>query len=165
MKILNLTLHANWIELNWIIIQFNWIQIEWMIFKFNRKKRKENWWKSCWKFTCEYCVGKKTLKKTQIQKYAIPCLFTWQWAKQIRVWNHPSDDNNLWNLKLSHLNQFRWIIITKNWFLKCVLFFDSMLNVNIQNIMIRNPTFSILVVHITYTLLDYHWTKLGGTHF
>jgi hypothetical protein len=48
-------------------------------------------------------------KKKYIQEYTIPCLFTWEWPKQI--WNYSSDDYDLWNLKLSYLNQFWWIII------------------------------------------------------
>jgi hypothetical protein len=79
MKILNLTLHANWIEfdiackLNWIwIVHWNSIQFRLIELYLNlielysnsiEKKWNENWWKSCWKFACEYCVGKKTLKR------------------------------------------------------------------------------------------------------
>jgi hypothetical protein len=50
-------------------------------------------------------LEKKNFLKTQIQKYTIPCIFTWEWAKQIRVWNCPiHNDNDLWNLKFSDLN-------------------------------------------------------------
>jgi hypothetical protein len=44
-------------------------------------------------------LEKKNLKNTQIQKYTILCLFTWEWAKQTLVWKSPiHNDNDLWNL-------------------------------------------------------------------
>jgi hypothetical protein len=43
--------------------------------------------------------------KTKLGKYTIACLFTWEWVKQISCLN---DDHNLWNLKLSYVNQLQW---------------------------------------------------------
>jgi hypothetical protein len=39
--------------------------------------------------------------------------FIQEWRKQIPIWNCPSDEYNLWNLKLSYLNQLQWIIIIR----------------------------------------------------
>jgi hypothetical protein len=68
------------------------------------------------------------LKKTQIKKYTFPCLFIWEWTKCIEIWNYPSDNYDLWNIKLSCLNQLRWInvienILIKNTTTKCHLLF------------------------------------------
>jgi hypothetical protein len=123
----------NWIWIvHWNSIQFNldlielYLEFNWIIFKFNRKEMKWKLVEKLLKICLWIWCWQKNLKKTQIQKHAIPCLFTWQWAKQIRVWNYPSDDYNIWNLKLSHLNQFWWIIITKIGFFKCefILWFN-----------------------------------------
>jgi hypothetical protein len=47
-------------------------------------------------------------KKTKIFKNTLPCLFIWEWAKHILVWNCPMmmRTYDLWNLKLSYLNEF-----------------------------------------------------------
>jgi hypothetical protein len=45
-------------------------------------------------------LKKKNFKKIRIWKNTISCFFTWEWAKQILVWNYLSDNYNLWNLKL-----------------------------------------------------------------
>lgn len=47
----------------------------------------------------------KNFGKTQIQKDTFSFLFAWESAKQIPIWNYPSDNYNLWNLKFSSLNQ------------------------------------------------------------
>jgi hypothetical protein len=54
-----------------------------------------------WKCIPEYGVGKKEKKKKECEKTKFSC-HTWEWAKQILVWNCPRD--NLWNLKLFYLN-------------------------------------------------------------
>jgi hypothetical protein len=40
------------------------------------------------------------------------CLFTWECVEQIPIWNCPNDD--LWSLKLSHLDQHKFIGIYMN---------------------------------------------------
>jgi hypothetical protein len=57
-------------------------------------------WIQCWQ---------KQFSKTQIWKDTFQCLFTWEWIKQILLWNYSMYD--LWNLKLSYLNQLQWIIV------------------------------------------------------
>jgi hypothetical protein len=47
--------------------------------------------------------------KTQIWKDTFQCFFTWEWIKQILLWNYSMYD--LCNLKSSYLNQLQWIII------------------------------------------------------
>jgi len=44
----------------------------------------------------------------KIFKNTLPCLFIWEWAKHILVWNCPMmvRTYDLWNLKLSYLNEF-----------------------------------------------------------
>jgi hypothetical protein len=52
------------------------------------------------KSSFEYGVGKEKLLK-----YTIPCVFTWEWTKQLLAWNCPiHNDNDLWNLKFYDLN-------------------------------------------------------------
>ncbi len=63
------------------------------------------------KYVCEYGVEKKTFKKIQIQKYTFPSPFILEWAKNIQVWNYPSND--IWNLMLSYLNQLKRIIFIR----------------------------------------------------
>jgi len=47
-----------------------------------------NWWKMYSKSSCEYGVGNKLSKDTNIKRH--PCLFTWEWVKQIPNWNYPN---------------------------------------------------------------------------
>jgi len=63
----------------------NWIKIQ------LKKKWAANWWRKYWKYVCEYDLGKKTFKKTQIQKYIFGCLFIQEWAINLQVWNCPSN--------------------------------------------------------------------------
>jgi len=68
----------------------------------------QNWWRY-WKYIHEYSVEKQnnTLKGHKSPKIGFPCLFTWEWNKQIPFWNCSNDNYKLWNSKLSYLNQFQ----------------------------------------------------------
>jgi hypothetical protein len=89
-----------------------------------------NWWKGCWKSTHAYGVGKIKLEDTNTRK-TFPCLFTQEWEKAISIWNCPSENNhnNLWNLKLSYLNDLQWITIVGinklSYFIQCNLMIDE----------------------------------------
>jgi hypothetical protein len=57
-------------------------------------------------------------EKAQIQKDTFPYLFIWEWIKCIEIWNYPSDNYNLWNIKLSNeapINQSNWKYINKKY--------------------------------------------------
>jgi len=68
-------------NLNWIESKIGFKYIEWnfnsiSIQQLNKLKRNE---KNLWRYsksTHKYNVGKKLLKKTQIQKETCPCFFT-----------------------------------------------------------------------------------------
>jgi hypothetical protein len=72
-----------------------------MGYKLIKKIFKIFLWIWCWKEIFK--------KNTNMKKY-LSMPFTWKWTKQTPIWN--CEDDNLWNLKLSYLNQFRWIIIS-----------------------------------------------------
>jgi hypothetical protein len=80
------------------LLKFNWIE-----FKF-KKNGMQILWRTIWIFKNIYGVEKRNLKE-KFGKDTIPCLFTWEWAKQNF---HLNDDHNLWNLKMSYLNQLQW---------------------------------------------------------
>jgi hypothetical protein len=87
------------LELNWIRTQLNSIQqldysteLNWI--RFNSQKMR-----------CKLRDGIENLLVNMVLwiqllnwKETFPCLFSWEWAKQIPVWNCPSDYCSLWNL-------------------------------------------------------------------
>jgi hypothetical protein len=94
-----MTLHATWIEFKMLhLIQ---IQLKINGMQIGAKVLIIYLWLRCWK---------KKSQNTQIWKNLFPFLFRWELAKHILGWNCPKD--NLWNLKLSYLNQFQWLITT-----------------------------------------------------
>jgi hypothetical protein len=54
--------------------------------------------KMYWKSSHEYDVGIFLMKR-----HIFPCFFIWGWIKHVFVWNCPSDNYDLWNLKLTYL--------------------------------------------------------------
>jgi hypothetical protein len=99
------------------------------------KKWDTNWCKRYWKFACDHDVEQK-----KIWKDTFPFFFTWESTKQILIWNCPKENllelfkqwfigivqrtiywncsnNDLWNIKLSYLNQFWQIVVIEiSWF-------------------------------------------------
>jgi hypothetical protein len=57
-------------------------------------------------------MKKKFKKKNTDLKRDFFMHFILEWAKNISSWNCWSDNYNLWNQKLSYLNQLQWIIVT-----------------------------------------------------
>jgi len=80
----------------------NWIKI-WLNKNSMELKRNEMHIGGMYcKFARDYGVGKKTSKKAQIHKDIFPYLFTC-----------PSDNHDLWDLKLSYRNKLWWIVPLK----------------------------------------------------
>jgi hypothetical protein len=100
------------------LLRFNWIE-----FKF-KKNGMQIWWRKFW-FKKKNGVEKINFKR-KFGKDTIPCLFTWEWAKQISCLN---DDHNLWNLKLSYLNQLQWSSSLKfvKWSHSILFFYENKL--------------------------------------
>jgi hypothetical protein len=101
-------LHVNWIEfeLKWnsILLNSNTLNGIWVPIQLKRNVVQ---------------IGEESIEnplvnmvlekqiKIQIWKDLISCLFTWE---HIPIWNCPSDNYDLWNLRLSYLSQLQWII-------------------------------------------------------
>jgi hypothetical protein len=87
-------------KLNSIGLMFNSISIS--------KKWDANWYIRYCKSTYNYCIEKQTFEKYTYPKNTFSSLFIWELAKQILVWHclkNDSSKNDLWNLKLSYVNE------------------------------------------------------------
>lgn len=105
-----ITLQSN---MNWIEFQFNQIQFNNCVkIKFHwKKERMQIGGEGIKTFSRIWC-WKNNFKNTWIQKDTFPCFFTWEWAKCIPIWNCSIVDD-LWNIKLSYLNQLQSIVVIK----------------------------------------------------
>ncbi len=102
-----MNLKFNWIELNSSTLNLNSIQFNWREIRCKLAKVLKNI------FMNMVLKNKtKTLRGHKSKKVGFPCLFTWEWNKQIPFWNCSNDNYKLWNSKLSYLNQFQWTNIT-----------------------------------------------------
>jgi hypothetical protein len=110
----------NYNALSWIWVEF---RLNLSQFKFISRQMGCKLVEKVFKFFLWMWHWQKNFKKIQIWKNTFPCLFTWEWVKQIFSLELPNDD--LWNLKLSYLNQFWWVIVIK--------IIDDLLHIILQN--------------------------------
>jgi len=73
------------------------------------KKWDANWWESDWKSSHEYGVELLLTKKKTHKESSLNNTFE-NTLNKFQFWHCSTYNNNLWNLKVSYLNQLWWII-------------------------------------------------------